>query len=102
MCHCKSWGLVMLLALLPGIGFAQTPQPEPQIGFDSTTAPDVILREEEDRTIEEYRVNGILYAVKVTPKNGKPYFLVRADGQDNFVHAEKPSLRIPSWKLFEW
>ncbi|MDY0208126.1 MAG: DUF2782 domain-containing protein, partial [Pseudomonas sp.] len=56
-----------------------------------------------DKTVEEYRVNGFLYAVKVTPKKGKPYFLVRADGSEgNFIRADKPEMRIPSWEIFSW
>lgn len=65
--------------------------------------PDVTIRQEGDRTIQEYRQNGFLYAIKVTPKNGKPYFLVRADGSDaNFIRSDQPDMLIPSWKIFEW
>jgi hypothetical protein len=65
--------------------------------------PDVTIRTEGDRTIQEYRQNGFLYAIKVTPKNGKPYFLVRADGSDgNFIRSDQPDMLIPSWKIFEW
>ena len=63
--------LAGLLALVPLSGFAQE-------SVDGE--PDVTIRQEGDRTVEEYRVNGFLYAVKITPKVGKPYFLVRADG----------------------
>ncbi len=65
--------------------------------------PDVTIRQEGDKTIEEYRVNGFLYAIKVTPKVGKPYFLVRADGSDgNFVRSDHPDMLVPAWKIFEW
>ena len=37
------------------------------------------------------------------PKNGKPYFLVRADGSDgNFVRSDDPDMLIPSWEIFSW
>jgi hypothetical protein len=86
--------LLASLLALPLSGFAQDP-----VDAD----PDVTIRQQGDRTIEEYRVNGFLYAVKITPKNGKPYFLVRADGNDgNFVRADQPDLLIPSWKIFSW
>ena len=86
--------LLASLLALPLSGFAQ----------DTVDAdPDVTIRQQGDRTIEEYRVNGFLYAIKITPKNGKPYFLVRADGDDgNFVRADQPDLLIPSWKIFSW
>jgi hypothetical protein len=65
--------------------------------------PDVTIRQDGDRTIQEYRVNGFLYAVKVIPKGGKPYFLVRADGSDgNFIRSDSPDMLIPSWEIFKW
>ena len=65
--------------------------------------PEVTIRTEGDKTIQEYRQNGFLYAIKVTPKVGKPYFLVRADGSDgNFIRSDQPDMLIPAWKIFEW
>jgi len=65
--------------------------------------PDVTIRQDGDKTIQEYRVNGFLYAVKITPKIGKPYFLVRADGSDgNFVRSDSPDMLIPAWEIFSW
>lgn len=64
--------------------------------------PEVTITRQGDNTVEEYRINGFLYAVKVIPKKGKPYFLVRADGEDAFIHSGKPELRIPSWQIYSW
>lgn len=70
---------------------------------DPAGEPEVTITQQGDKTIEEYRINGFLYAVKVIPKKGKPYFLVRSDGQDgNFIHSGKPELRIPSWEIYSW
>ena len=86
--------LASLLALAPVTTFAAD---------EPSAEPDVTIRQDGDRTIEEYRVNGFLYAVKVTPKGGKPYFLVRADGSDgNFVRSDSPDMLIPSWEIFKW
>ncbi|ANF25141.1 MAG: DUF2782 domain-containing protein [Pseudomonadales bacterium] len=85
--------LAGLLALVPLSGFAQE-------SVDGE--PDVTIRQEGDRTVEEYRVNGFLYAVKITPKVGKPYFLVRADGDSNFIRADRPDMLIPAWEIFSW
>ncbi len=86
--------LVGLMACLPLAAQAEDP-----VSAD----PDVTIRQDGDRTIQEYRVNGFLYAIKVIPKNGKPYFLVRADGSDgNFVRSDDPDMLIPSWKIFSW
>lgn len=86
--------LVSLLGCLPLAAHAEDP-----VSAD----PDVTIRQDGDRTIQEYRVNGFLYAIKVIPKNGKPYFLVRADGSDgNFIRSDDPDMLIPSWEIFSW
>ena len=65
--------------------------------------PDVTIRQDGDKTIQEYRQNGFLYAIKITPKNGKPYFLVRADGSEgNFIRSDNPDMLIPAWEIFSW
>ena len=85
--------LLSLLCIPPGIAEV-TPAAEPEI----------IIREQQDRTIQEYRINGYLYAIKVTPKRGKPYYLVSADGGD-FIRIDDPTssqILVPRWKIFEW
>ncbi|WNW12670.1 DUF2782 domain-containing protein [Pseudomonas sp. DTU_2021_1001937_2_SI_NGA_ILE_001] len=65
--------------------------------------PEVTIRTEGDKTIQEYRQNGFLYAIKITPKHGKPYFLVRADGTSpNFIRSDQPDMLIPQWEIFSW
>ncbi|KJK15503.1 DUF2782 domain-containing protein [Pseudomonas sp. NPDC087612] len=87
--------LLSLLAVTPVVAVAADDAP--------SADPEVTIRTEGDKTIQEYRQNGFLYAIKVTPKGGKPYFLVRADGSDgNFVRSDQPDMLIPSWKIFEW
>ncbi|CAN1592530.1 DUF2782 domain-containing protein [Pseudomonas sp. B21-028] len=88
--------------LLAGL-FAITPLAVMAADDAPSADPDVTIRTEGDNTIQEYRQNGFLYAIKVTPKHGKPYFLVRADGTDaNFIRSDQPDMLIPSWKIFEW
>lgn len=88
----------LLLAGLLAVGTAGAFAQE-----DISGDPDVVIRQEGDKTVEEYRVNGFLYAIKVTPKRGKPYFLVRADGSDgNFVRSDQPDMLIPAWEIFKW
>ncbi|AMK28715.1 DUF2782 domain-containing protein [Pseudomonas mosselii] len=87
--------LLGLLATMPVVTQAADEAP--------SADPDVTIRTEGDKTIQEYRQNGFLYAIKVTPKNGTPYFLVRADGSEaNFIRSDQPDMLIPSWKIFEW
>lgn len=87
--------LAGLFAIVPLAVMAADDAPSPD--------PEVTIRTEGDKTIQEYRQNGFLYAIKVTPSVGKPYFLVRADGSDgNFIRSDYPDMLIPAWKIFEW
>jgi hypothetical protein len=87
--------LASLFAITPLVVMAADDAPSAE--------PQVTIRTEGDKTIQEYRQNGFLYAIKVTPKVGKPYFLVRADGTDaNYIRSDQPDMLIPSWKIFEW
>ncbi|WP_136254164.1 DUF2782 domain-containing protein [Onishia niordana] len=64
--------------------------------------PDVTIRQQEERTIEEYRVNGQLYAIKINPDAGPSYYLVDEDGDGNFARQSGDEIAIPSWVLVEW
>jgi len=63
-----------------------------------------IIRHEHD-TVEEYRVNGILKMVKVTPDFGPTYYLVDNDGDGQLEtsrFAIDPNAQLPQWILFSW
>ena len=67
--------------------------------------PEVTIIRKEDRTIEEYRVNGQLYMVKITPSKGYPYYLMDADGDGNMETRRNeldPKMLIPSWVILSW
>jgi hypothetical protein len=87
--------LVSLMTTCPLLAVAADEAPSPE--------PDVTIRQDGDKFIQEYRVNGFLYAVKITPKYGKPYFLVRADGTSaQFIRSDQPDMLIPQWEIFKW
>ena len=95
MCALNRLLLAGLFAIAPLAAMAADDAPTPE--------PQVTIHTEGDKVIQEYRQNGFLYAIKVTPKVGKPYFLVRADGTDaNYIRSDQPDMLIPSWKIFEW
>jgi hypothetical protein len=88
--------------MLAGI-FLATPLAAMAADDAPSADPDVTIRQDGDKMIQEYRQNGFLYAVKVTPKHGKPYFLVRADGTSpNFIRSDQPDMLIPQWEIFKW
>lgn len=67
--------------------------------------PEVTIIPQEDRVIEEYRVNGLLYMVKITPSVGKPYYLVDKDGDgrmESRLSEPFDDVFVPQWVLFTW
>lgn len=67
--------------------------------------PEVTIIRKGDATIEEYRLNGRMYMAKITPKIGKPYYLVDKDG-DGRMEARMSIIYddfvVPQWVLFSW
>ncbi len=79
----------------------EPPPAPPGLAPDSALEPQVtILRRGEDK-VEEYRVNGRLYAVKVTPPHGVPYFLMDVTGDGTMVRRDSldSGLRVPMWVI---
>ena len=68
--------------------------------------PTVTIREEEERTIEEYSYKGQVYMVKITPRGGVPYYYIDTDGDgqlelDTDQRALNPVQPV-YWKIKEW
>ncbi|MFG6137802.1 DUF2782 domain-containing protein [Halomonas sp. B23F22_10] len=61
--------------------------------------PDVTIRQEEDRTIREYRVNGALYAIEIRPATGPAYYLVDRDGDGDFERQDGQRIAVPEWVI---
>ncbi|MDR5868305.1 DUF2782 domain-containing protein [Halomonas koreensis] len=61
--------------------------------------PDITIRQEEDRTIREYRVNGALYAIEIQPAAGPAYYLVDRDGDGDFERQNGQRIAVPEWVL---
>lgn len=67
--------------------------------------PDItIIRRGKDQ-IQEYRINGELYMIKVVPAVGPAYYLIDTNG-DGTMDVRESDLhrgtRINQWKLLEW
>jgi len=67
--------------------------------------PEVTIIQKEESVIEEYRINGNLYMVKITPSVGAPYYLIDKDG-DGRMESRTTTLGsdvvVPQWVLFSW
>jgi hypothetical protein len=84
-----------------------SPPVAPSESEDENLQPEVKIIRREDKTIEEYRINGRLYKIKVIPKIGPPYFLIDRNGNGSFETipvggGPEPDIMIPQWVLFRW
>ena len=55
-------------------------------------------------TVEEFRANGQLYMIKVTPPHGVPYYLYDDLGNGDFTRrdAQDSGIRVPKWVIKRW
>lgn len=107
--------LIFLLLCTPLVAYAADavpalePLPEPPpppAGYepDPDTEPQVTILKRGEETIEEYRVNGEMYMMKVTPSHGVPYYLLKQDREAGWARMDGPEapLSVPKWVLFNF
>lgn len=63
---------------------------------------DVTIIEGRERTVYEYRQNGVLRAIRVVPDVGRPYYLVPADPTRGYGNLEQADMLVPKWTLIEF
>ena len=68
---------------------------------DADLEPQVTITKHTEQTVEEYRAGGRLYMIKITPKVGKPYYLVddRGDGKFSRQESLDSGVRPPRWVI---
>jgi len=83
--------------------------PEPELPLTQQQPPDtepkVTIAPRRGGKIEEYRVNGQLRAVRITPSRGPSYYLLDTDGDGqletrSFELAD--DILVPGWVIFRW
>ncbi len=87
-----------------------SPEPEsPELPMPvqsgETLEPDITIIRRGKKTIQEYRVNGELYMIKIIPDIGPAYYMVDTDGDGSMDlrHSDlERDIRINQWKLFSW
>lgn len=96
----------ILLCIFPFFAYAANTEPLPPPTFtpvpeSSGDEPEVTIIKQTKQTIEEYRANGRLYMIKVTPKIGPPYYLVDQRGDGKFARQESldTGFRPPQWVI---
>jgi len=105
---------LFLLAALPVWGqdkpgnlqpLPAVPPPPPDItAWDATLEPQVTIKRNDKEVREEFRVNGRLYMIKVTPVGAPSYYLMDQTGAGNFAQTDVagPNVRPPMWILKEF
>ena len=89
--------------IAPGTGVA----PAKTTGFipeGEAPEPQVRIIDRGDRMIEEYRVNGKLYMVRIIPRIGIPYYLIDTDGDGAYDMrtTDLDSMAVPMWVIYSW
>ncbi len=79
----------------------EAPPPPPGLADEELGEPEVTIQQRGEDTYEEYRVNGQLYMVKVTPRIGVPYYLVDPVGTGSFARQDGlgADTRPPMWVI---
>jgi hypothetical protein len=81
------------------------PEPPPPPGLlETPMEPQVTIRKRGEDIVEEYRIAGKLYMIKVTPPHGVPYYMVDSKGDGTFSRQEPmdTGLRVPMWVIKEF
>lgn len=82
----------------------EPPPPPPGFELDPAAEPQVTIRKRGEDTVEEYRIAGKLYMMKVTPPGGRPYYLIDERGDGKFARQESrdSGTRPPMWVIHSW
>lgn len=102
--------IFLLLTLATPLAAQQLPElqplPEPPpmpAGQTDEFEPEVTIVQRGEDTVEEYRVRGHLYMIKVTPPHGVPYYLVDRHGDGVMVrHDGESRVSVPMWVIHSW
>lgn len=109
--------LLLSAALLPALALAadqapprledlpDPPPPPDMLQSGETLEPEVTIIQRDDAEVEEYRMGGRLYMIKVTPVRGPSYYLVDTDGDGMFDRRMSELYNdfvVPQWVIFSW
>ena len=82
----------------------EPPPPPAGMELDSSFEPQISIQRRGTDTIEEFRIRGKLYMVKVTPAHGVPYYLIDEKGAGDFTRRDSydTGTRPPMWVIHQW
>jgi hypothetical protein len=63
--------------------------------------PEITIRNKGTVRVEEYRLHGKLYMIRVIPPKGKPYYLIDQIGRGQFTRHDGPvaPIAVPQWVI---
>jgi hypothetical protein len=78
-----------------------TPVPDGAPVASEVGEPSITIRNKGRERIEEYRLKGKLYMVRIVPPKGKPYYLIDQMGRGEFTRHEGPAAptAVPQWVI---
>jgi hypothetical protein len=107
--------LLLAAVLLTGSALGQAPsasnalpppklEPLPEVAGDPELEPQVTITRKDGETVEEARVQGRVVWIKVTPRHGRPYFLIPDGSGQMFIRRDNfdSGLKVPLWLLFSF
>lgn len=79
----------------------QPAAPPPGMELDPFLEPQVTIIKRGTDTVEEYRIGGKLYMLKVTPPSGAAYYLIDEQGDGRFTRQNTldSGIRPPMWVI---
>ena len=82
----------------------EPPPPPPLPAGAAADEPRVRIPVQEGDTIEPVRRGGVVVAVKVTPRGGRPYFLIDTSGNGNWMRRDSldSGLAVPMFPIHEF
>lgn len=80
------------------------PPPPPTLQLAPGQEPEVRIIQREREKVEEFRIAGQLYMLRVTPAGGVPFYLVDYFGDGNFARTASfdSGVRVPMWVIMSW
>lgn len=71
---------------------------------DRELEPQVTITQKGEDKVEEFRIKGRLYMIKVTPPHGKSYYLIdtRGDGLMRRYDDLSPNFMVPMWVIHQF
>jgi len=82
----------------------EPPPPPAGMELDPALEPQITITKRGEDTVQEYRIGGKLYMLKVTPPHGVPYYLIddRGDGKFSRQESLDSGVRVPQWVLINF